>query len=475
MTPFIPKFRKELSFLALLCSINISLFAQCVVPTGGNALIGGSVGCASCTAAADGDDISGGATRCVTSNVGTFANYTISNGTLRVCSGGTLTISNIAFSSVGTCRIIIESGGSLTITDAQGTTSGDFSYSDNNSIENYGTLTFSGGMNLGSGTSTRGYIYTGTKGTTNFNGNLQIDMQRGLINAGTVNITGTLTLSSGSSPLICLDRSAMTVGAVTNNITNSIGWGGLSAAKDTAIINYSGTQNYLWIPLIDNARIRLCRSGGSNDLCASGCANQYGSATYKSSTCTAPLPVVLSKFYAKPKNNSAEVVWVTAQEYNNDYFELQRSYDGNHWETIANIKGQGSKSSSTTYIYADTDVDMTDNVYYKLKQVDYDDNFSYSNTISLHSSHSDLNVAIYPNPIEEGTKLYAKFSDIENGTAWITVFDVTGKIVTNYTIDDIYPGGIYLINDKELTLPQGSYYLQVKSMQKVYTEKLLVK
>ncbi len=120
-------------------------------------------------------------------------------------------------------------------------------------------------------------------------------------------------------------------------------------------------------------------------------------------TATANVPVLLSKFEAYKNQQDVNLTWETALEINNNYFELERSTDNVNFETIAKVKGNGNSSKLKSYGYTDINALLTfeqlDQLYYRLKQVDFDGSSTYSHTkvVSL-GSLSAANVLVQPNP-----------------------------------------------------------------------------
>lgn len=118
--------------------------------------------------------------------------------------------------------------------------------------------------------------------------------------------------------------------------------------------------------------------------------------------------------------------WKTANEMNNDYFELQRSRDGSEWENVARVKGAGT--SNTERSYAATDLyPLTGQAYYRLKQVDYDGKMSFSKVKSLKVAENTLSLRTYPNPV-------ASKVVVEGSPELLTslkVYSATGKDVSN--------------------------------------------
>ena len=95
------------------------------------------------------------------------------------------------------------------------------------------------------------------------------------------------------------------------------------------------------------------------------------------------LPIELTRFEGSSYNNTNIIEWETSSEYNNDYFTLERSIDGEHWERIYQVKGAGNSSSNVYYSYNDNHIVGIN--YYKLTQYDFDGVGKESFIISVSS------------------------------------------------------------------------------------------
>lgn len=96
----------------------------------------------------------------------------------------------------------------------------------------------------------------------------------------------------------------------------------------------------------------------------------------------APLPVALTAFNAKLTNSGAMLEWTTASEENNDYFAVEMSRDAARFSESAKINGNGTTESLETYTYEYSN--LTPGTYYfRLRQVDFDGQYSYSDVVSL--------------------------------------------------------------------------------------------
>jgi len=140
------------------------------------------------------------------------------------------------------------------------------------------------------------------------------------------------------------------------------------------------------------------------------------------------LPVELTKFTLTPINNEYfSLNWETASELNNAGFYIQRSKNGAPFENVGWIAGHGTSSIIHQYSFADRDIEHNTIYYYKLMQLDNDNSFKYSNTLSgiLDGASSFDIFSIIPNPanINPEATLFAP----ENGNVEVTIFDILGQ------------------------------------------------
>jgi hypothetical protein len=83
-------------------------------------------------------------------------------------------------------------------------------------------------------------------------------------------------------------------------------------------------------------------------------------------------------------DNINHLKWVTATEVDNWKFEIQRSLDGEQWGVVGYVLGHGTSSFQNTYVFYDKyEYPNITNIYYRLKQIDFNNNFDYSDIISI--------------------------------------------------------------------------------------------
>jgi hypothetical protein len=163
-----------------------------------------------------------------------------------------------------------------------------------------------------------------------------------------------------------------------------------------------------------------------------------------------PLPVQMN-FTGTAERNYNSLDWVTFQESNNSYFELQRSVDGANFSKIATIATKapyGTSTSKLTYNYDDNSFSSNKN-YYRVKQVDINGKLFYSPVVMLQNVKTNAAFSVSPNPAVDKIQVTVPESGV------ISIIDLNGKIihtleVTSVSTLDIgnYSAGAYFINFK---------------------------
>lgn len=124
------------------------------------------------------------------------------------------------------------------------------------------------------------------------------------------------------------------------------------------------------------------------------------------------LPVELAMFDAEAIEETVKLEWLTVSEKDNDYFQIERSQDAINFTSIGTVEGMGTTTLSTTYHFVDEDP-LHGISYYRLKQVDVDGAFDYSDIRSVEVERT-LDVMLYPNPTQ-GT-FVVRGSDVKGST-----------------------------------------------------------
>ncbi len=178
------------------------------------------------------------------------------------------------------------------------------------------------------------------------------------------------------------------------------------------------------------------------------------------------LPVTLTNFSVVKDKETAKLQWSTSQELNSKQFIIERSTDGLHWTSIATVNAAGNSNILLNYSYVDNSPAKGVN-YYRLKQVDIDYSFKYSETKSVVFNIS-YQVTVSPNPAKEFVNV--KVAGAENGQkVTVQITDVNGKVVYNTVSNQAN----MLINTSHLT--KGLYVVKViGDVNNITTQKLLI-
>lgn len=113
-----------------------------------------------------------------------------------------------------------------------------------------------------------------------------------------------------------------------------------------------------------------------------------------------PLPVNWLSFQATLQEKDAHLIWQTSSELSNEFFSIERSVDAKEWLEISRIAGNGNLGNISSYYYVDERVPAVARVYYRIKQVDFNGESSYSEIRVLDLSSTNL-IQIYPNPTSD--------------------------------------------------------------------------
>jgi hypothetical protein len=172
-----------------------------------------------------------------------------------------------------------------------------------------------------------------------------------------------------------------------------------------------------------------------------------------------PLPVTWMEFeLTKVTEDIIRLNWSTAIEVNNDFFEIEYSKNGIDFKSVTTIKGAGNSYKKTDYSYSHIH-DFDGMVYYKIKQVDLDENYSYSEIRSINLQRDKI-YTISPNPARE--TLY--ISEVQEEII-VHIFDINGNniLTTKNTQIDIQDleNGIYSILIDNGSTVQNQQFIRV--------------
>lgn len=233
----------------------------------------------------------------------------------------------------------------------------------------------------------------------------------------------------------------LTFGPGNNSVTISYNLGSLEVYMVIIEDNAAPVTNMDFtfdVPSCDNYTVSLIAwpnpSGGGN-MCTSP-APIVSNIT---------LPVTFGKVEALLSKNDILVKWNTLSEINNDYYIVEKSLPGNHFESIGMVNGAGTSNSLNKYSFVDNAPKPGPNGY-RIMQVDYDGRYSYSEVVSFYFETSNR-ILVYPNPTSD----YIQIDADPNSQFYL--MNAMGHILRK----------IYLASENQRidisTFPVGSYYL----------------
>ncbi|MBL6449261.1 T9SS type A sorting domain-containing protein [Fulvivirga sp. 29W222] len=173
----------------------------------------------------------------------------------------------------------------------------------------------------------------------------------------------------------------------------------------------------------------------SNGCCGNGCV----------------LPVTLVTFDYDVVDDHVVLSWMTASEVNNDYFTIEKSYDGELFEYAGRVSGSGTTDFPKKYYWEDVRP-LNSTTYFRLKQTDLDGTIEYKGmvTVGYHSQGNYLTVS--PNPVSSGCSFKVLGENL-NSKVW-KIQAINGLVVAQGSFEEQVPDistvgmerGVYMLN-----------------------------
>ncbi|HMN23609.1 MAG TPA: right-handed parallel beta-helix repeat-containing protein [Ignavibacteriaceae bacterium] len=209
------------------------------------------------------------------------------------------------------------------------------------------------------------------------------------------------------------------------------------------------------------------------------------------------IPVELTSFAANVIDGSVLLNWTTATELNNLGFEIQKSpsptpslregaLEQFNWQPIGFVNGNGTSTEINNYTFTDLNP-LEGKSFYRLKQIDFDGTFEYSNIIEV-----DFSLPIgfsleqnYPNPFNPTTTIKysvpnvtlspdkSGINSVEGSRVQLKIYDVLGNEVATL-INEEKPAGNYEIRFDASSLASGVYFYKLQSGSFIETRKMIL-
>jgi hypothetical protein len=184
------------------------------------------------------------------------------------------------------------------------------------------------------------------------------------------------------------------------------------------------------------------------------------------------VPVELTSFTATSQNNEVQLIWTTATETNNQGFQVERMNSVGSFDQIGYVAGFGTTTEPKSYSFTDSKLE-TGNYTYRLKQIDFDGSYEYSDEINV-----DVEIPLvyaldqnYPNPFNPSTTI--GYSIAEDGFVKLTIFNMLGEEIATL-VNTQQKAGKYEINFNASNLASGVYVYKIDAANFTSSKKLML-
>lgn len=209
-----------------------------------------------------------------------------------------------------------------------------------------------------------------------------------------------------------------------------------------------------------SARIRVRISGTNYTKYTTGASSVVGPVTGYYNTTLAMeagngnLPVVLMGFDAVKQNNAVNITWSTQQEFNTNFFQVERSFDGANYTSIGKVAAAGNSTTPRSYSYSDA-APSRGIAYYRVRIVDLDGKVGFTTVKAIRAVASTAKVSVYPNPAISVANVVVNNAD--NQAFSLNVFNRNGQLVSQKRAS----AGTTAVALEVSALPAGDYIIDV--------------
>ena len=191
-----------------------------------------------------------------------------------------------------------------------------------------------------------------------------------------------------------------------NNLSTCMAEGSTGSLKDYGVFGTTAVPVYIASTVVSIDSLSIQSVGNFDAQCSA-------------------LPLTLLSFTAGIRNRSVELQWQTVKEENTGYFDLEKSGDGKTFQFLQKVSAAGNSSFVNSYTAYDVNP-FGGNNYYRLKMVDKDGRFIYSNVARVNFAGS-VSVSVSPNPVQNEMNLYIRSDN--NSKSGMRIIDMNGRMV----------------------------------------------
>ena len=186
-----------------------------------------------------------------------------------------------------------------------------------------------------------------------------------------------------------------------------------------------------------------------------------------------PAPVELVSFSGFLNQNHVDLNWKTETEVNNFGFEIERIINKSDWETIGFVEGHGNSNSPKQYIFIDTDVEQSGYYHYRLKQLDNDGTYEYSDIVTIEAGipNNYYLSQNYPNPFNPETRIY--YTLPEKQLVSLRIYNTLGELVREL-VNEVKEAGSYSVMFNASNLSSGIYIYMLRTSEFTENKKMIL-
>jgi hypothetical protein len=173
------------------------------------------------------------------------------------------------------------------------------------------------------------------------------------------------------------------------------------------------------------------------------------------------VPVELTSFTASVSGRDVELKWETATETNNSGFSIERKLANSEFLEVGFVPGHGTTSEPQSYSFSDNGLNSGKYIY-RLKQIDFDGTFSYSDEVSADvTAPAEFSLdQNYPNPFNPSTRI--SFSLAVDSKVSLKIFDVLGQEVASLVNQDL-TAGVHNYDFNAAGINSGVYFYRIEA------------
>ena len=181
------------------------------------------------------------------------------------------------------------------------------------------------------------------------------------------------------------------------------------------------------------------------------------------------LPIKFTDFTAVRRNSDGLLSWTVAnQDPNTSSYSIERSFNGSDFTTLGSVDANLVSSSAGTYNYTDVNIAglrSSGIIYYRIKELDRDGHFVYSEIRSIKLDGKSVSINVYPNPAQAYTNLILDLQDAV--TVAVSVTDVAGQTMQQFNFQGVKGNNQQRINLNKFAV--GTYMIKVNAGDQMQT------